>query len=186
MRGPRHTRSDVRPAGGYGKAVDLCVGIAAKLEQYATHLDDVHHKLLDLLKRLGDPSTLGSEIVSLFTGGDGGIDKIAADAKAVLGNFAHEVSAIGELVESYIEQAWAISKILAGILAMVLKRVVVAPLYNGVADVVNAAASFGNLVATDPMGAGEFVAGVAAAALGAAAEAGGTLLDVTVLGAPVA
>jgi len=163
----------------------LCTGLAARLEQYAGHIEDVHHKLLDLAKRIANPESLGSEVVSFFTGSKGDIDKIIDDIKTVLGNFGNEVLEVDELIASYIVEALAISAVMARMLGIILMQVVVAPVYNGVATLVNAGASAVNIVRHDPMAAGTEAAGAILAAAGVVTFGAGAVGDATVVGAPV-
>jgi hypothetical protein len=162
-----------------GKAGDLCAGIASKLDQCATHLDNVHHALSDLLRRVSSPSAILGEVVDLFGGDTSDLHAIAHDAKTALGNFNDEVSAVGELLGSYIEEAWELSRSLASILSMILEQVVVKPVYNTLVPIVNDVASFGNYIAQHPLAAGELVGGAMVTAAGAVMEAGGAGLDVT-------
>lgn len=158
---------------------ETCTNLASSLGQYADHLDEVQRALRDLLSKLGDPAMLlVSGVVDLFTGGHSGVVK---DIKAVLANFAEETAGLSQIVESYAESAGQITESAA--------RFVGIQLYNVAADIVNAAASFGNAIQHDPLRMGTDIAttaaGVASMVVGGGGEVAGAVLDATGVGAVV-
>jgi len=162
-----------------------CVQVASNLNSYAGHIESVHAAILDLLSRIVNPMTGVREVWDLLTGNDEDeIKKIADDIRVVINNFTSEVEALATLLAPLVDAAEAIAREMASWARMEIEQFGDAA-YNVLADVVNAAAGYGNAALHNPLDAAAIVAGAAMMAGGAGLEVPGVALDATGVGAIV-
>jgi hypothetical protein len=169
---------------GMGKAAST---IAGQLSAYAQHVDNAHQHLRKLVQdalELASPVGVLKDVVSIVSGEEEQLRKIAHEAEQVLDDLKTEADAVGTLLGPVVQAAEQAGKAMAQWAATELQQAAdVAKV--AAADTVNALASLGNAALHNPLDVLGMVGGAALMAGGAGIEVPGVLLDATGVGALV-
>lgn len=159
--------------GAVGEVGGMCGTIGAKLNDYAGKIDTAHASILDLLSRLVNPLTGVKQVADWITGEDDDeIKKIAADIRNIVNQFKSEVQSLALLLAPIVQGAMMVIDTLKSLVQMQIEHFG-DEIYNTVAPVVNAAASFGQAMIDNPgqtiqMAAGAVAMGIGTDMMGAA------------------
>lgn len=152
--------------GAVGEVGGMCNTIGTKLNDYATKIDTAHASILDLLARLVNPLTGAKQVADWITGEDNDeIKKIAADIRNIVNQFKSEVQALALLLAPIVQGASMVIDTLKSLVQMQIE-LFGDEIYNTVAPVVNAAASFGQAMINNPGQTIQMAAGVGMMAVG--------------------